>query len=98
MANMYKSYDLIRRPVVTEKSTLLGDVGKYVFEVSARADKSSIKVAVEAIFDVKVKKVNIVNLLGKRKVFKGVRGCRSDLKKAIVTVESGSVIDFGIGV
>lgn len=92
------NYDLIKRPIITEKSTMLGELSKYVFEVSKFANKVNIKKAVEKIFGVKVKKVNMLNLEGKTKRFKGVIGKRSDIKKAIVTLEKDFTIDFTGGV
>lgn len=91
-------YDLIRKPIITEKSTFLGEGGKYVFEVAANAEKSMIRKAIEQIFTVKVKAVNVINQIGKKKRFKGVMGCRSDVKKAIVTLEKDNTIDLAGGV
>ena len=91
-------YDLIRKPIITEKSTLLGEQGKYVFEVSPSSNKISIKKAVEEIFGVKVKAVNVLNQKGKVKRFRGVIGRRSDVKKAIVTLEKDHTIDLAGGV
>lgn len=91
-------YDLIRKPIITEKSTILGEQGKYVFEVAKDAQKSSVLKAVEKIFTVKVKKVNILNQNGKKKKFKGVVGRRSDVKKAMVTLEKDHSIDLAGGV
>ena len=87
-------YDLIRKPLITEKSTVLGELGKYVFEVEKTAEKGLIKKAIEEIFAVKVKSVNILNQKGKKKRFKGVKGRRSDVKKAMVTLEKEYTIDF----
>ena len=87
-------YDLVRSPIITEKSTFLGEIGKYVFEVARNAEKASIKKAVEEIFLVKVKSVNVLNQKGKEKKFKGVLGRRSDIKKALVTLEKKYTIDF----
>lgn len=87
-------YDLIRKPIITEKSTTLGEFGKYVFEVARNAEKVSVKKAIEEIFAVKVKSVNILNQKGKEKKFKGVIGRRSDVKKAMVTLEKDYTIDF----
>lgn len=92
------NYDLIRNPVITEKSTFLGEQQKYVFEVSKFAHKLSVKKAVEAIFNVKVESVNILNKKGKVKRFKGVKGCRADSKKAIVTLMGDYSIDMSGGV
>ena len=91
-------YDLIRSPLVTEKTTILGEQGKYVFEVASAADKSSVKKAIEEIFEVKVKSVNILSQKGKVKRFKGTLGRRSDMKKAIVTLEKDHSIDLAGGI
>lgn len=91
-------YDLIRKPIITEKSTILGEQGKYVFEVAKTASKTSVKKAIEEIFAVKVKAVNVLNQKGKTKVFKGTSGRRSDVKKAIVTLEKDNSIDFAGGI
>ncbi|WP_367364417.1 50S ribosomal protein L23 [Candidatus Tisiphia endosymbiont of Nedyus quadrimaculatus] len=95
----YKHYDLIRNPVITEKSNILSEQqNKFTFHVADSAEKVSIKMAVEKIFQVKVKKVNIMNVKGKRKRFKGVNGRQSDKKKAIVTLEKDYTIDFTGGI
>ncbi len=91
-------YDLIRKPIITEKSTILGEQGKYVFEVSPSSNKISIKKAIEEIFGVKVKAVNVLNQKGKVKRFRGIIGRRSDVKKAIVTLEKDHTIDLAGGV
>jgi large subunit ribosomal protein L23 len=91
-------YDLIKRPIITEKSTILGEQGKYVFEVASNAEKSMIQKAIEQIFTVKVKAVHIINQVGKQKRFKGVIGRRSDVKKAVVTLEKDHSIDLAGGV
>lgn len=91
-------YDIIRSPVVTEKTTIMSEQGKYVFDVLASANKTTVKNAVEAIFGVKVAKVNILNVKGKVKRFKGILGLRQGYKKAIITVLDGQVIDFAGGV
>jgi large subunit ribosomal protein L23 len=95
---VYQDYDLIRTPIITEKTTILSEQNKFTFYVMISADKLSVKRAVEKIFDVKVKKVNILNTKGKNKIFKGIRGRTSDKKKAIVTLVEGYTIDFTGGV
>ena len=90
-------YDIISQPLVTEKSTLGSQYGQVSFRVPNTATKPQIKQAVETLFDVKVKGVNTSILKGKRKRFKGVMGRRSDVKKAIVTLEEGQTIDVGTG-
>jgi large subunit ribosomal protein L23 len=91
-------YDIIRKPIVTEKATTATAIGKFFFEVSACADKIKVKKAVEAIFNVKVTQVNISNLQGKKKMFKGREGVRKACKRAIVTLEQGQTIDITSGV
>ncbi len=91
-------YDLIQTPVITEKSTFVGEQGKYIFKISKFADKSKVKNAIEKIFSVNVTKVNIINIAGKAKRFKGTMGKRADTKKAIVTLKSGQEIDITGGV
>ncbi|ABE05141.1 MAG: 50S ribosomal protein L23 [Janthinobacterium lividum] len=94
----YKYYDLIRRPVITEKTTLLSEQNKYTFYVDKLAEKLAVKKAIEEIFKVKVKKVNILNVKGKKKRFKGVIGRQVDRKKAVVTLEKDHNIDFAGGI
>lgn len=93
----YRLYDVIERPVVTEKSTVLSEHNKVVFRVSATADKTQIKAAVEQIFGVKVVKVNTINIEGKTKRFRGNLGKRSDIRKAVVTLAKGESIDLAAG-
>lgn len=87
-------YDIIRKPIITEKSTMLSEHGKYSFQVDCDADKSSIKNAIESIFGVKVAKVNVLNVKGKTKRFRGTMGKRADWKKAVVTLVEGNTIDL----
>jgi large subunit ribosomal protein L23 len=94
MAQNAKNFDVIIRPVITEKSTLLSADNKVVFIVSTNSTKPLIKAAVEDIFGVKVKNVNTLKTKGKAKRFKGFLGKRSDYKKAVVTLEQGQNIDF----
>ena len=90
-------YDIIRRPLITEKSTMASEANAVVFEVAMDADKRSIREAVETLFDVKVTKVNTLIQKGKRKMFRGRPGQRKDTKKAIVTLQDGSMIDVTTG-
>ena len=90
-------YDIIRKPLVTEKSTMASENGAVVFEVSIDSNKPQIKEAVEALFGVKVKVVNTSITKGKQKRFKGVLGRRRDVKKAFVTLEDGNTIDVTTG-
>ena len=90
-------YDVIRRPVITEKSTMASEANALVFEVAKDADKPLIKEAVETLFSVKVKAVNTVLTKGKVKRFRGRPGRRNDVKKAYVTLEEGHMIDVTTG-
>jgi large subunit ribosomal protein L23 len=90
-------YDVVRRPVITEKATMASEANAVVFEVAKDAAKPQIKEAVEALFGVKVKAVNTVATKGKAKRFRGVRGRRADVKKAYVTLEEGNTIDVTTG-
>ncbi len=91
-------YDVIRSPIITEKTTMMSELRKYTFKVIPDADKGLVKKAIEAIFGVKVQKVSMLNLKGKTKRFKGIIGKQSDMKKAIVTLEKDQVIDLAGGV
>ena len=90
-------YDVLRRPLITEKSTLIAEENKIVFEVALEADKNQIKDAVEALFKVNVTKVNTILQKGKNKRFRGYAGRRSDIKKAIVTLAEGQSVDITTG-
>lgn len=82
-------------PHVSEKSALMADASEqYVFKVVSDATKSEVKQAVEGLFDVQVRSVNMINIKGKTKVFKGRVGKRNGLKKAIVRLAPGQEIDF----
>jgi large subunit ribosomal protein L23 len=97
MTTKAELYDVIRRPVVTEKSTRASEANALVFEVAIDANKPMIKQAVEALFNVKVKAVNTVLTKGKVKRFRGRLGRRNDVKKAYVTLEEGHMIDVSTG-
>ena len=90
-------YDVIRKPIVTEKATMASENGAVVFEVSIDSNKPLIKEAVETLFGVKVKAVNTMVTKGKQKRFRGMLGKRRDIKKAYVTLEEGNTIDVSTG-
>jgi large subunit ribosomal protein L23 len=90
-------YDVIRKPIITEKATMASENGAVVFEVDIDSSKPQIKEAVEALFGVKVKAVNTTIAKGKTKRFKGQPGKRKDIKKAYVTLEEGNTIDVSTG-
>ena len=93
-----RMYDLIRSPVVTEKSTLGSQHNQVTFRVPLEATKPEIKAAVEGVFKVKVTAVNTLRVMGKTKRFTGHVGQRSDFKKAMVTLAEGHTIDVTTGV
>jgi large subunit ribosomal protein L23 len=90
-------YQIIRAPVITEKATMLSEKGQFVFRVAGDASKPEIKAAIEGLFGVKVLAVNTLVQKGKRKMFRGRPGQRSDVKKAFVTLAGGESIDFTAG-
>ena len=90
-------YDLIKKPIITEKATMASEAGAVVFEVAMDATKPQIKTAVEEVFGVKVKAVNTTITKGKAKKFRGRAGERSDKKKAYVVLEEGNTIDVSTG-
>jgi large subunit ribosomal protein L23 len=92
-----RMYEIIRAPVITEKSTLGGEFNQVTFRVPLDATKPEIKVAIEELFKVKVTAVNTLRQQGKVKRFRGRPGQRSDYKKAIVTLEEGHSIDVTTG-
>jgi large subunit ribosomal protein L23 len=97
MSAKAEHYDVIRKPVITEKSTMASEAGAVVFEVAIGANKPQIKEAVESLFGVKVKAVNTTITKGKAKRFRGRPGRRNDVKKAYVTLEEGNTIDVTTG-
>ncbi len=86
--------DIIIKPIVSEKSYSLIDEGKYTFEVDPRSNKTEIKQAIEHIFKVEVASVNTLNRQGKTRRTKFGLGKRKDVKRAIVTLKSGSIDIF----
>ncbi len=90
-------YDVIRKPIITEKATMASEDNALVFEVDIAANKPLIKEAVETLFNVKVKAVNTTVTKGKVKRFRGRLGTRKDVKKAYVTLEEGNMIDVTTG-
>jgi large subunit ribosomal protein L23 len=90
-------YDVIVRPVITEKSTAASEHNKVVFVVAPDATKPQIKAAVENLFKVKVTAVNTLNRKGKNRRFRGIKGRTSDTKRAIVTLAEGQRIDVTTG-
>jgi len=91
-------FELIRRPIVTEKSTLLSEYNQVTFKVPVDANKHEIKTAIQELFKVKVTAVNTILTKGKTKRFRGRPGRRPDFKKAVVTLAEGDSIDVATGV
>jgi large subunit ribosomal protein L23 len=94
----FHDYDVIRYPLLTEKSNSVTDQSQYFFAVSLDANKGEIKQAIENLFQVKVDSVNTLIRKGKNKVFRGRRGTQSDVKKAMVRLKPGQKLDITAGV
>ena len=93
-----KSILVLKKPIVTEKSTEMNQASKYVFEIDTRANKMDVKNAVQSAFDVTVLKVNIMNIKGKKKRFGPKIAKLPNRKKAIVTLSQGDSITIFEGV
>jgi len=93
-----RMYQVLVKPVITEKTSLVAEHNVVTFTVSTDATKVEIKEAVETLYGVKVSKVNTLNQQGKTKRFKGHMGRRSDSKKAMVKLAEGHNIDVSAGV
>jgi len=91
-------YDVLRRPLITEKGTIIKEQSKYLFEVAAEANKQQVKQAVEAVFKVKVHNVNIMNVPGKRSRWGRFQLIGTPWKKAVVTLEPEYKIELFEGV
>jgi large subunit ribosomal protein L23 len=97
MVGRERMYDIIRRPVITEKATMLSENNQVTFLVAIDASKPEIRAAVEQLFKVKVEAVNTLRRAGKTKRFRGRLGTRPETKKAIVTLAEGHSIDVTTG-
>ena len=95
--NVIEFYDIIRRPIITEKATMASENGTVAFEVAINSTKNQIKNAIQNLFNVKVNSVNTLIIKGKVKRFRGKLGKRRDLKKAYVTLAEGNTIDVSTG-
>jgi len=93
-----RDYSVILSPVITEKATRILENNQVIFNVSPNATKPQIKNAIEALFSVKVANVNTINIKGKQKTFRGIKGKRTDTRKAIVSLAKGQSIDLSSGV
>lgn len=93
-----RMYDIVREPVITEKSTMGAENNEVTFRVPLEASKPEIRKAVEYLFNVRVTGVNTLRHKGKRKRFRGISGKRADTKKAFVTLAEGYSIDVTTGI
>ena len=91
-------YDVIRKPIITEKATIMSEQNKTVFKVHEKANKKIIKKNIEKLFKVNVIKVNIINQKTKLKLKQGRKSYKSGYKKAIVTLKKGQSIDLTTGI
>lgn len=91
-------YEVLRRPIISEKATLLQEANKYAFEVAKETNKVQIKQAVELAFKVKVSKVNVITIPGKTKRMGRREVTSSPWKKAVITLGPGDKISFFEGV
>ena len=91
-----QSLQIIKKPILTEKSTNLNQYNQYSFVVNLKSNSIQIKKAIEKIFKVKVLKVNTSIMRGKVKSFKGTVGYKKDFKKAIITLAEGNTIDSSL--
>ena len=85
--------NVIRAPLVSEKTARLQEINQYVYDAATTETKADVKLAVEALFNVKVEAVNVLNVKGKSKTFKFRAGRRSDWRKAYVRLAEGQTID-----
>lgn len=92
------AHKIIIRPLVTEKTAGMESDNKYTFAVAKNADKFQIKKSVKDMYGVTPKAVNVVNIEGRRLRFRGLKGKRSDYKKAVVTLPKGKTIVVHKGV
>ncbi len=90
-----KYLDIIKAPVITEKTQSFGEIGKYAFLVDPKANKTEIKSAIEKLFNVKVVKISTLNVKPKKKRVGRYSGMTNRAKKAIVTLEEGQTISLG---
>ncbi|MCX6012685.1 MAG: 50S ribosomal protein L23 [Chloroflexi bacterium] len=98
MSKQINIYEILRRPLITEKNTTLLEQNKYIFEVAPRANKPQVKEAIEKSFKVSVVSVNIMNVAGKMHRFGKGKGVSPEWKKAVITLKQGDKIQLFEGV
>lgn len=92
-AKRFIAFRILRAPIISEKGTILEKEGKYVFKVFPTANKNEIKKAIKEIYNVEVKKVNIIKTKPKKRRLGKIKGWKSGYKKAIVTLKEGKKIE-----
>ena len=95
---MLTAHEILVRPIISEKNTLLNEIGQYIFEIDERANKIMVRQAVEELFNVHVKAVNTMHVTGKRRRSGRTMGRTRSWKKAIVTLRPGDRIELFQGV
>lgn len=93
-----RACDIIISPVITEKATALSEHNQFAFRVAKSATKKQIRAAIETLFGVKVTGVNTLNMKGKTKTFRGIKGRRAGFKKAMISLADGETIDITTGI
>lgn len=88
-----EAYKILKEPRISEKTTVLSDENKYVFKIYPRANKVEAKKAIEDVYGIKVKNINVINVHRKRRVLRGIKGFKPGYKKAIVTLKKGEKIE-----
>jgi len=88
------AYKVLKEPHISEKATVLADQNKYIFKIYSQANKIETKKAIENLYGVRVKDVNIINVHRKKRILRGIEGFKSGYKKAIVTLEKGEKIEI----
>ena len=96
--NSERLIEIIRKPIITEKSAKLSENNQIVFEVCSDSTKIEIKEAVETLFKVTVNKVLTYNRVGKRKIFRNKPGRTKSVRRAVVSLKQGDTIDLNMGV
>jgi large subunit ribosomal protein L23 len=86
--------NVLRAPLISEKTARVGEHNQYVFEVAPEATKAEVKAAIEQLFEVKVEAVNVVNVKGKSKSFRYRPGRRASMRKAYIRLAAGRTIDM----
>ncbi len=92
--DLRKVYKILKEPHVSEKATILAEKNKYIFKIYPKANKTEVRKAVENLYGVKVKDVNIINIHRKQRILRGIKGFKTGCKKAVVTLKKGEKIEI----